>query len=873
MLLGYGIAVVAVASAIVLRLLLDPILADRNPFITVFLAVVFTAWYSGRGPGLLALALGTLGATYFILPPRQTMVLQPEWQIALVIFVLSGGLVVLLFESIRRKREQAAEESELLSTTLASIGDGIITTDKSSRVTRLNSKAQWLTGWKNQEATGNLLATVYRVMDAANRQVVGNPLLKALQQDSKSGPGQYSLLVARDGTERCIEDGATPILSRSGEVIGYVLIIRDVTDRQCAEKEIAHLAAESEKQRRLFKAVLSNTPDLAFVFDLNHRFTYANDALLALWGRTWEQAIGRNCLELGYEPAHAAMHDRELDEVVKTKKPIRGVVSFTGTSGKRQFDYIFVPVINDNGDVEAVAGTTRDITEQKENEAELRTSEEFNRTVLESSPDCVKVLDAHGCMISMNTNGLCLLEIDDFAHYLGRDWIQLWPQESQPRIRRAVEAAQAGETIRFQEFCPTAKGTNKWWDVITAPILDEQGKVVRLISVSRDVTEQRRTSEDLRNLSAELSAANRRKDEFLATLAHELRNPLAPLRNGLQILRQLESQSTTCEQALAMMERQLGQMVHLVDDLLDVSRISQGKLELRRQPVDLQAVLQHAVETSKPVIEAHGQQLTLAPMPASIQLEADTTRLGQVFANLLNNAAKYSEPGGRIELHTTVEGERVVVSVKDAGIGIPPAMLPKIFEIFTQVDRSLEKSQGGLGLGLTLVKRLVEMHGGTVEARSEGPGQGSEFLVTLPILQSASENTMPMVEKTTPAVPAGSSRILVADDNVDSAESMALLLNLLGHEVRTAHDGLEALTLAKEFLPTVILLDIGMPKLNGYETCRQLREQPWGEEATIIAMTGWGQDEDRRRSQEAGFTHHLVKPVDPAVLQKLLAGK
>jgi PAS domain S-box-containing protein len=369
-----------------------------------------------------------------------------------------------------------------------------------------------------------------------------------------------------------------------------------------------------------------------------------------------------------------------------------------------------------------------------------------------------------------------------------------------------------------------------------------------------------------------LLEADRRKDEFLATLAHELRNPLAPIRNALQTMRLAGNSGLIMEQARTMMERQLTQLVRLVDDLLDVSRITRGKVELRKEWIELAAVVQSAVETSRPLIEASGHELTVTLPPESIHLDADLTRLAQVFSNLLNNAAKFTEQGGHIWLTAERHGGEVVVKVRDTGLGIPVEMLPKIFEMFTQVDRSLERSQGGLGIGLTLVKRLVEMHGGSVEARSDGPGKGSEFTVRLPVAM-ASASHQPQLTKDegeNTAAPA-KRRILVVDDDKDSADSLSMMLSITGMETRTAYDGLEAVEAAAAFNPDMVVLDIGLPKLNGYEAARRIREQPWGKDMVLVAVTGWGQDEDRRRSQEAGFNAHMVKPVDPATLQQLLA--
>ncbi|MEP7220982.1 MAG: ATP-binding protein, partial [Bacteroidota bacterium] len=363
--------------------------------------------------------------------------------------------------------------------------------------------------------------------------------------------------------------------------------------------------------------------------------------------------------------------------------------------------------------------------------------------------------------------------------------------------------------------------------------------------------------------------ADQRKDEFLATLAHELRNPLAPLRSGLEVMSLIGSDDPTVEDVRRMMERQLGQMVRLIDDLMDMSRISRNRIELRRSPVELARIIHDAVETSRPLIEAAGHTLRIELPAEPVLVDADATRLSQVFSNLLNNAAKYTEQGGHISLSVEPDGDTVVAAVEDDGVGIPGEMLPRIFEMFTQVDQSLEKARGGLGIGLTIVQRLVEMHSGRVEAWSAGTGHGSRFTVHLPMLVSHTEHA--------PAVANGDGnavtrhrRILVVDDNRDSALSMKMLLGMMHHEVRSAHDGQDALNLGAAFLPDMILLDIGMPGMNGYEVARRIREEAWGRNVVLVAVTGWGQPEDRRRSSEAGFDHHLLKPVEPAMLAKLL---
>ena len=367
-----------------------------------------------------------------------------------------------------------------------------------------------------------------------------------------------------------------------------------------------------------------------------------------------------------------------------------------------------------------------------------------------------------------------------------------------------------------------------------------------------------------------LKEADRRKDEFLATLAHELRNPLAPIRNALHIMRLARNDGAVVEEVRSMMERQLGQMVRLIDDLLDVSRITRGKLELRKERIELARVINNAVETARPLIEDASHELTISLPAEPIYLEADPVRLAQVFTNLLNNAAKYMDRGGHIWLTAERQGQEVILTVRDTGIGIPSQALATVFDMFSQVDRSLEKSHGGLGIGLTLVKRLVELHGGRVEAHSEGVGQGSEFRAYLPVEALAPEPHPPGDHDGRIASQA-TFRILIADDNKDAAQSTGMMLRMSGNEVRIVHNGLQAVEEAAVFRPDIILLDIGMPQINGYEAARRIRQQRWGKDMVLVALTGWGQEDDKQRATAAGFDQHFTKPVNPTDLEQLLA--
>ena len=417
---------------------------------------------------------------------------------------------------------------------------------------------------------------------------------------------------------------------------------------------------------------------------------------------------------------------------------------------------------------------------------------------------------------------------------------------------------------------------------VTDPIL-EVSNVARRVIEQRDYSlRARKTTEDeigqlVDSFNAMLAEAGRRadalresdlrKDEFLATLAHELRNPLAPIRNALEILKMPDANPAMLEKARQMMERQLGQMVRLVDDLLDVSRITTGKLGIRKALLEVQAAVRDAIETARPYLETRRHQLEMQLPSQPICVEGDRTRLAQVFANLLHNAAKYTEPGGYITISLAEEDGQAVVRVRDNGIGLAPESLGAIFDMFVQVDRSLERPQAGLGVGLTLSRQLVVLHGGTIEAKSAGAGQGSEFTVRLPLAGGAPVTADPESRRLRARQ---SRRILLADDNVDFADSLAELFAARGHEVRVAHNGAEALAAAAAFNPDFAFLDIGMPKVHGYEVARRLRDMPATSECVLVAVTGWGQEDDRQRAREAGFDRHIVKPVDPAQIDLIL---
>lgn len=1408
--------------------------------------------FVGTGERFPAEAAYALGAVDHLPSPVIPAVLRAKVATWVEVFRRGRGA-----EAGQAALEAARSRDRLWRTMLTSIGDAVIATDPEGRVTFLNPVAEQLTGWPLAEARGAGLADVFHIVNETTRAPVDNPALRALRTGLIVGLANHTILISRDGVERPIDDSAAPIRDDAGVVSGAVLVFRDISERKEAEEELARATAETARQKRLYETILSSTPDFVYVFSLDHKVLYANESLIAMWGCGREGAIGKTFLEIGYPAWHAEMHGREIDQVRATKRPIRGEVPYTGTLGRRVYDYIFVPVIGADGEVEAVAGTTRDVTDRKIEEERLRLLDALGEAVrpaadpvavlaattrllgehlkatriayADMEPDNDRFTIRHDWRAEGAASTVGTYSLDEFgprvaadmragrtlvvrdvdaelapagggdtfnaigikavvcsplvkdgrlvammaAHQAApRDWTPAEVATVEEVVERSwthVERVGAAAAVRESNdrFAIVARATNDavWdWDMQTgavwwnegigslfgyrredvgadaswwyeqihpddrervvvgihtvidrgdsnwaeeyrfrkadggfAIVLDrgyairEVGGTVRLVGAMQDVTERRRTEERLRdserrfrslfesmdegycvvepvydeggravdyrylianpalqkqtgmsgiegktarelmpgheghwieayarvaatgepfrrtdrvadlgrwfdvsafrvgppgarqvgvlfndisdrkraeallrekderlqllvdrardyavvvtdrdgrvvewsggaegitgiapaaivgnpadviftpedreagvpakemetaaregraedkrwhmredgsqffadgvmvplrdddgelhgfgkvfrdvtarkraeeavqfladagaslaelvdyrstlNRIANLAVAgfadwcvvdmigedggrerlavtapeaegvsavrgldaafrpdegtaglvphvlrtgepevmfdiveadpatasqgaarlarlrdlgirsylcvpllsrgrviggmtflssstrrrfgpdelrvaqdlaervtvavenaqlyrtlqeqDRRKDEFLATLAHELRNPLAPVRNGLHILRIGGTDGEAAVRTLSMMDRQLGHITHLVDDLMDVARVSSGKVALRLERVPLREVVDAAVETSRQAIEAGGHQFALSMPPEPLVVDADRTRLVQVLANLLNNAAKYTPQGGRIALRALREDGHATIRVTDTGVGIPPEMLPRVFEMFTQVGTSLERSQGGLGIGLTLAKRLVEMHGGTVSAESPGPGGGSTFTVRIPLAAEAIRPPAVGRDAATPAAGAPLD-ILVVDDNRDSAETLAMLMRIRGHTVKTAHDGPETLRLLASFRPQLILLDLGLPGMSGYEVARRVRESTSLRGVTLTALTGWGQDEDRRRTREAGFDHHMVKPADPDELERII---
>ena len=537
----------------------------------------------------------------------------------------------------------------------------------------------------------------------------------------------------------------------------------------------------------------------------------------------------------------------------------------------RWIDLVYQALRDADGSISGVFAHGVDITERKLAEEALReaaTQAEHRArlfdTTLSAMTEYGFTLDPDGRLVYVNKALLDLWGLP-LEQVVGKNFFDLgYPDALADKLQRQIkEVFETRREIIDETPYIGRTGNDGYYEYILRPVLGDEGNTVQVAGSGRDITARKRAEDALK-------VADRRKSEFLAMLAHELRNPLAPIRSAVQILRLGDGNRENAQPMFEMMERQIAQMVRLVDDLLDVSRISHGTIELRRERVDLAAIVRQAVETVRPLFVNMNHELTITLPAEPVHVSADPARLTQVLGNLLHNACKFTERGGRIRLTIEPDGDQAVIRVEDNGVGIAAEYLAHVFDMFVQLDTSLERSRGGLGLGLTLVKTLVEMHGGSVEAHSGGVGRGTEFVVRLQMLAELS--APPKVHFAVQPLKPAPLRILVVDDNQDAADSMAFLLELDGHEARIAQDGLHAVDAAAHWTPDVVLLDIGLPKLDGYEAARRIRAQRNGVDGVmLIAITGWGHDDDRRRSRDAGFDAHLTKPVDYVDLTTLLA--
>jgi PAS domain S-box-containing protein len=616
-------------------------------------------------------------------------------------------------------------EREIFEVTLKSIGDGVIVTDVDGRVTLLNPVAEQVTGWSIAAARDQPFEKIFHIVNEHTGTPVEHPVAKVLETGGIVGLANHTVLITRNGQRVPIDDSGAPVRLQDGELIGIIVVFRDVTDRKRAERE-----------------------------------------------RTWL----------------AAIVDSSDDAIVG--KTLDGIVTSWNPGATRLFGY-------------------------------------------------------------------------EATEIIGKPITTIIPRELHAEEVEILAQLRRGERVDHFETVRVAKDGRRIEISLTiSPIRDEEGTVIGASKIARDITERKRSERLLRD-------ADRQKDEFLATLAHELRNPLAPICAAAELLKQAKSLAPELRAATAILERQARHMTHLVDDLLDMSRITSGRIRLQPEPIELTELLRGVIETYRQSAEAVRHQVAFAASGVPVYVNGDRIRLTQVVSNILHNAVKYTPPGGKIEIGVRTENRQAIINVRDNGMGIPGEMLEHIFEPFAQLDRSFEHTDGGLGIGLTLAKRLIELHQGHIDARSAGRGKGTEFVIHLPTTAAAPAKRARAPDPNFD--PTVSRRVLIADDNHDAAVSLSILLQSMGHDTRLVHDGIEALEEAELFRPEVVLLDLGMPRLDGYETARRMASRPWAAATRIVAVTGWGQEADRQRAKEAGFHRHLVKPVDLDALREVIS--
>ena len=675
---------------------------------------------------------------------------------------------------------------------------------------------------------------------------------------------------------------ALPILAPSGAVLGTFTLYYRERRMPTAQEEAAlallantaslvigqrHEAAERQAAEQRSRAILESMSEGFIALDPTWRITYANGAAEAVTQRRREELVGAQFWDLFARlrgsPQEGALRRTALE---RTRSRIE---AFDPDQG-RWFEINSFPTEGPDASGGGLALYFRDETDRRRAEEGIRRL----AAVAEQSSDFIGIFTPDAGGIYLNPAGRRMAGLDDRANIAAWRMIDFFPREDRPFVRDHVMAALTGDLAAWEGELRLAQPDDR------APlpvyfkgfaVRDADGNNIGLATITRDITAQKRAEDELRRIAADLSEADHRKSEFLATLAHELRNPLAPIRTGLDLLRMAPRDPESAGRVHAMMDRQLGHLIHLVDDLLDIARITRGKIELKKETVDLKAIVQMALETSAALIESHGHRLEVDLADEPLPLDADVTRIVQVLSNLLNNAAKYTPAGGCVTLAAWREDGHAVVAVSDTGIGIPPEAIGAVFEMFTQVRGSLDRAQGGLGIGLSLVRRLVELHGGRVSAFSAGRGQGSTFTVRLPLHPGSPHASPGAADSGAGTRTPAPLRVLVVDDNADAADSLVALLDALGHATLVARDGPQGLQAALEARPDLVLLDIGLPGRSGYEVARAIRRHQGPRQVVLIALTGWGAQSDQQQSHEAGFDQHLTKPVSLEALEQALA--
>ena len=861
----YGVALVAVAVATLLRYALGDVWGTRYAFLTFFPAVMLAAWRGGLGPGFFAVALASVAAILFV-PPLGSVRIQ-TWSdmLALGIFTGASAMMVALSEALHRarRRAEAAERAMQASVSrlqglfdLTPVGFAISDDLRCDRVS-VNPRFAELLGIPPHANASANVAQPYRLLHEGRELAPEElPMHRALATGREVRDIEFQIARA-DGRVIDALAYATPVHDGRGRIAGCFSATIDLTAVKRAEA--------------CYRSLVDATTSIVWTAD-------RHGALLD--APRWGEFTGQTPEEYGGFGFLAAIHPDDREEVALLwERTVRDRRADTTEFRLRHRDGSYrwvtargVHVLDGAGRLREWVGTVTDIEDGRAATEALRTSEQRFRRVVESNMIGIVFWDEDGRITDANDGFLSMIDSSRAEVEAGRlDWRRLVPPDRLAFHTRALDE------IRSTGICAPMESEVFRADGSRVPMLCAGASLgehpLHGVTWVVDISDRKRVEAEREALlrvteraRSEAEDASRQKDEFLAMLGHELRNPLAAVRNAVEAARR---GSARREQALDIACRQADQLGRLIDDLLDVARITQGRIVLRRERVRAIDVVERAVESMVRVAEERGHALVVARPTPDVWVDVVPTRLEQVLVNLLTNAVKYTEPGGRIEVGAERVGKEAVLHVRDSGVGIAPEMIARIFEPFAQSERTLDRAQGGLGIGLTVVRRLVQLHGGRVEVRSDGLGKGAEFVVVLPALPASSADE---VEAQAAAeAPAVRARVLVVEDNADAAEGLRMLLELAGHEVLVAHDGAAALEKARNEEPDLMLVDIGLPGIDGYEVARRIRREPSLRHLVLIALTGYGREADRTHALTAGFDHHIVKPVDPDGLMLLIA--
>jgi PAS domain S-box-containing protein len=767
-----------------------------------------------------------------------------------------------LSNSSTAKCEPVRCDSELCRDILASMADAVITTDEEGQVSYLNAVAASLTGWTQHDAVGVLLAKVINPIDLEMRGKIENRTRQAMHGGVIADVAGDLLAVSKDGTEYQIDSTAAPFRHADGRVAGIVWTFRDVTVCRRQEQMLADAATLSD-------SIIATLREPFLVLDTELRIKTANAAFYETFQTIAGETEGRMLYELNDGKWNVPQLRSALNDLLADNRAVRDFEVQEDFSGISRKDMLLnaTPFGGVNGRPEMILLAIEDISTRKVAEAVVQASEERYRRLFQTAKDGILILDSQTLKV-IDANPF-MTELLGYSpnELIGKELWEIGFFADKRASQAAYRELKEQGYIRYDHLPLETKGGLRVEVEFVCNTYQVGARNVAQCNI-RDIGDRSRLEKKTQEQAAALVDLHRRKDEFLAMLSHELRNPLAPIADAVQLLRLRPNDAPIQEKARIIIERQVAQLTRLIDDLMEVSRITTGKIRLHLEPIVVNAVVERAMESTQARMDHHKHEITFSPSPEPVLVQGDAARLEQVIVNLLANAAKYTPDGGRISVVVRQEGDECVLRVRDTGIGIAAELLPQIFDLFSQADRSLDRAQGGLGIGLALVQRLVEVQQGRVEAFSS-LGQGSEFVVRIPVTSAPASPASAARDAAAPT-PARQLRVLVVDDSEDAAECLSLRMEASGHQVKTASDGPTALETAGEFRPNIVFLDIGLPGMTGYDVAKQMRSDPLLHNVKLVALTGYGEASARQRSLEAGFDHHLVKPADFRKLNEIL---